>query len=240
MNITKDKLAKFRQEILDHSLYRPDLSPWNFHICGEMKKQEASKRQEISTGHSIAGGCLRVGSIPAQGILWTGHPSSHFTIEEVTCQPWGLLSIMWISVSEICINYVSFDCPSYLPIHFLHCLLSVFIFFYDELGFFLSFFGCFFFFVNFFCYGTFCATFKNILGVRFQFLMIFRSLTEPVSCWVRLIQWWQIFLMCYLSMWGGRCCWLTSNSISWMRQLLSPQVFKIWLKKPKPVWLQYV
>lgn len=47
---------------------------WN-----EEGSEKGTERQEISIGHSGAGGCLWVGSIPANGVLWTGHLSPRYT-----------------------------------------------------------------------------------------------------------------------------------------------------------------
>ena len=47
-NLVRDKLQRFGWEILKHPPYRPDLSPCDFQICGDLKKDIRSRRFHLA------------------------------------------------------------------------------------------------------------------------------------------------------------------------------------------------
>lgn len=69
---------------------------WN-----EEESEKGTERQEISIGHNGAS-CLWVGSIPANGVLWTGHLSPRYT-----------------PTLGITNRYVNFHVRTLCPLHFL-------------------------------------------------------------------------------------------------------------------------
>lgn len=102
-NVTEDKLAQFWWEILDHPHCSPDVSPCDFHIFGEMKKdlKKELKGKKFPSDTAVQGVvCVWVRSQQTafyeQGIR---HLASR--------QRWVLLTGMWISMSELCVHYVS-------------------------------------------------------------------------------------------------------------------------------------
>ncbi|GFY67475.1 hypothetical protein TNIN_2771 [Trichonephila inaurata madagascariensis] len=66
--VTHKELVKFKWELLDHSLYSPDMSSCDFHVYGSLKKHLKRKRQ---LGRGTQGRCEGLGLVTVTGILET-------------------------------------------------------------------------------------------------------------------------------------------------------------------------